>query len=120
MCSSSASANSFTDACSAYLPHIPPHPSRTKLFPKPYPLCYTAFHACKATSEMRLLMISPLRIYRPTYTTRWSRPLMSALGSAGFTPPAEDYIEGRIDFNRAPIKHPIEVGYEKWKPRTEG
>jgi DNA polymerase V len=50
-------------------------------------------------------------IYRPSYKTRWLRPLVLSHVAAGFPSPAEDYIEGRIDLNRDLIKHPIATFY---------
>ena len=50
-------------------------------------------------------------IYRPSYKTRWSRPLVLYRVAAGFPSPAEDYIEGRIDLNRDLIPHPVATFY---------
>lgn len=50
-------------------------------------------------------------IYKPSYATRWARPLVSARVSAGFPSPAEDYIEGRLDLTRYLIKHPVATFY---------
>lgn len=50
-------------------------------------------------------------VFRPSYKTRMSRPLVLYRVSAGFPSPAEDYVEGRIDLNRDLIKHPIATFY---------
>ncbi len=50
-------------------------------------------------------------IFRPSYKTRWSRPLILYRVAAGFPSPAEDYVEGRIDLNRDLIRHPIATFY---------
>jgi len=56
-------------------------------------------------------MKSVAAIFRPSYRTRISRPLVLYRVSAGFPSPAEDYVEGRIDLNRDLIRHPIATFY---------
>lgn len=56
-------------------------------------------------------MKSVAAIFRPSFKTRMSRPLVLYRVSAGFPSPAEDYVEGRIDLNRDLIKHPIATFY---------
>jgi DNA polymerase V len=50
-------------------------------------------------------------IYAPDYSRKLSRPLISSRVAAGFPSPAEDYIEGRIDWNKDFIKHPFTTYY---------
>jgi len=50
-------------------------------------------------------------VFRPSFRTRMSRPLVLYRVAAGFPSPAEDYIEGRIDLNRDLIRHPIATFY---------
>lgn len=50
-------------------------------------------------------------IYRHAPTLRLALPLLSARVPAGFPALAEDYIEGRIDLNRALVKHPLATFY---------
>ena len=40
-----------------------------------------------------------------------SRPIVLSRVSAGFSSPAEDYIEGRIDLNKDLIRHPFTTFY---------
>lgn len=50
-------------------------------------------------------------VYLPDRRTGWSRPFILSHVPAGFPSPAEDYVEGRIDLNRHPIKHPLSNFY---------
>src|SRR5687768_5019147 len=50
-------------------------------------------------------------IYLPGRETRLSRPHIVCRVPAGFTSPAEDYVEGRIDLNRDLIRHPLATFY---------
>src|ERR671913_51849 len=50
-------------------------------------------------------------VFCPDRSTKWSRPLFMASVSAGSPPPAEDYVEGRLDLNRHLIKHPVATFY---------
>ena len=45
-------------------------------------------------------------IYAPDLSTRYALPVFLGRLAAGFTSPADDYIEGRLDLNRHLIKHP--------------
>ena len=50
-------------------------------------------------------------VYLPSRSTRLSRPLIGWRVPAGFPSPAQDYVEGRIDFNRDLVKHPLATFY---------
>jgi DNA polymerase V len=52
-----------------------------------------------------------LGIFAPNLSRKLSRPLISFRVPAGFPSPAEDYIEGRIDWNKDFIKHPFTTYY---------
>lgn len=54
---------------------------------------------------------SVLGVYRPSYKTRWARPLIGWHVPAGFPSPAEDYVEGRIDLTKDLIRHPAATYY---------
>jgi DNA polymerase V len=47
----------------------------------------------------------------PDFSFPLSRPLFASRVSAGFPSPAENYIEGRIDFNRDLIKNKLSTYY---------
>ena len=50
-------------------------------------------------------------IYAPHFSRKLSRPLIATRVPAGFPSPAEDYIEGRIDWNKDFVKHPFTTYY---------
>ncbi len=47
----------------------------------------------------------------PDFSRKLSRPLFASRVSAGFGSPAENYIEGRIDFNRDLIRNKLSTYY---------
>lgn len=61
---------------------------------------------------MRLKMKNEIGgIYRGVMGKPLYRPVFLVRVQAGFPSPAEDYIEGRIDFSRDLIKHPLSTFY---------
>ena len=45
-------------------------------------------------------------VYAPDLSTRYALPIFLGRLPAGFTSPADDYLEGKLDLNRHLIKHP--------------
>jgi len=52
-------------------------------------------------------------IYQLEARTRLARPIFGDATRAGFPSPAEDYIEGMIDLNRALIIHPLQTYFAR-------
>lgn len=54
-----------------------------------------------------------LKIIKPLFKTKISRPLFSVPVKAGFPSPAEEYIEAKLDLNKHLIAHPSSTYFVK-------
>src|ERR1044072_3841102 len=57
------------------------------------------------------MTFSTLQINAAAQTNKISRPLILSRVAAGFPPPADDLLEGRIDLNIELVPHPLATYY---------